>query len=386
MCKIDNRMVFPRLFLRDIENCNLETPQRFSSEKEYFETVRNSLVKYMDACNKHKSILDVDCIKKCCNNIIDSIKLYLEGEISSAQEAINTALQSLVEYDKIISTDIENCVGFVSIDTVLNSKKLEKHNLYRGRKAVSDEIKGVKDMLHVPFSKRSLVSSERFNIPGLPCLYLGSTSYVCWLELDKPQDNNFYVSALEFKENLKLLSITAEKDSICIWLNNHFKHTKEHLKVLNSLLCMLPFSYASSFSYNSSDNRRFKIEYIIPQMIMNYAKKNGYDGVAYLSNKMKRHSYDAYGTGVCFAIWANWGEGSSDYSDMCNNIKISFPSNFAEFNHLDIDLSGKKDTRSYSFIDYAGERCSYLSTDFYRFDRYLESLRKNDVDVDNLDK
>ncbi len=65
-------------------------------------------------------------------------------------------------------------------------------------------------MLHIPFCNRELVSTQRFSVPGVPCLYLGTTSYVCWLEMDKPQDNIFNVSAFELPENLNILNLVID--------------------------------------------------------------------------------------------------------------------------------------------------------------------------------
>lgn len=80
-----------------------------------------------------------------------------------------------------------------------------------------------------------MVSTQRFSIPGVPCLYLGTTSYVCWLEMDKPHDSEFNV-------------------------------------------------YATSFSIKNKE-RKFKSEYIVSQLIMQCLSELLIDGIAYASKK-----------------------------------------------------------------------------------------------------
>lgn len=38
------------------------------------------------------------------------------------------------------------------------------------------------EMFHIPYEKRNLVGNQRFSLSGLPCLYLGGSSYICWEE------------------------------------------------------------------------------------------------------------------------------------------------------------------------------------------------------------
>ena len=34
------------------------------------------------------------------------------------------------------------------------------------------------EMFHIPYEKRNLVGNQRFSLSGLPCLYLGGSSYI----------------------------------------------------------------------------------------------------------------------------------------------------------------------------------------------------------------
>ena len=54
----------------------------------------------------------------------------------------------------------------------------EMTKTYRIRMFDFDKRKGVtfKDMFHIPFDKRGIVKTERFSMPGYPCLYLGKSA------------------------------------------------------------------------------------------------------------------------------------------------------------------------------------------------------------------
>ena len=54
-------------------------------------------------------------------------------------------------------------------------------------------------MFHIKYSLRSKVKTQRFSFPGLPCLYLGASSYVCWLELNRPAFDKFQVATIKQK-------------------------------------------------------------------------------------------------------------------------------------------------------------------------------------------
>lgn len=45
------------------------------------------------------------------------------------------------------------------------------------------------EMFHIPYDKRSLVGNQRYSVTGLPCLYLGGSSYICWEEIGRKDLN-----------------------------------------------------------------------------------------------------------------------------------------------------------------------------------------------------
>lgn len=57
--------------------------------------------------------------------------------------------------------------------------------LYKARKGDSHYLFLEKEMFHIPFDRRDKIGNQRYSISGIPCLYLGSSSYVCWEELGR---------------------------------------------------------------------------------------------------------------------------------------------------------------------------------------------------------
>ena len=59
------------------------------------------------------------------------------------------------------------------------------------------------EMFHIPYNKRHLVGNQRFSLSGIPCLYLGSSSYICWEELGRKDLNTTNYCGYSLKEEIK---------------------------------------------------------------------------------------------------------------------------------------------------------------------------------------
>ena len=83
------------------------------------------------------------------------------------------------------------------INNTVNGTRIE---FFRARTSDKFCVFNREEMLHIPFDLRERVSSTRFSIPGLPCLYLATTTYCCWLELRTPPDYQFNVSPVRINQ------------------------------------------------------------------------------------------------------------------------------------------------------------------------------------------
>lgn len=67
-------------------------------------------------------------------------------------------------------------------------------------------------MLHLPFPMRGKTGNYRFSIPGIPSLYLGNSSYACWLELGRPAEYKFNVSPVVLDGSQKIFNL-----AVMVW-------------------------------------------------------------------------------------------------------------------------------------------------------------------------
>ena len=131
-------------------------------------------------------------------------------------------------------------------------------------------------MFHIPFEKRSLTTNQRYSISGYPCLYLGTSVYGCWEELNRPNIDMSNVVAMNNIESLTIMDLSLSGISTNLF-------TEEDLyNITLSLICSLRVN---------DKNSPFKPEYIIPQailgcMIRRNDKSDPYycDGIKYTSS------------------------------------------------------------------------------------------------------
>ena len=68
----------------------------------------------------------------------------------------------------------------------INSTILPKGaRLYKARECKSNYLFGKDELFHIPYDKRNKIGNQRFSVSGMPCLYLASSTYVCWEELGR---------------------------------------------------------------------------------------------------------------------------------------------------------------------------------------------------------
>lgn len=106
-----------------------------------------------------------------------------------------------------------------------------------------------KDMFHIPFDKRDLVGNQRFSLSGIPCLYLGGSSYVCWEELGR---KDFTTS------NYCGYSLTEDVNVFDMLLPEAITNIHQVRKSVITLVCSLA----------AKRDSLFKPEYILSQCVL----------------------------------------------------------------------------------------------------------------------
>ncbi|MBE5842696.1 MAG: hypothetical protein E7302_00795 [Butyrivibrio sp.] len=144
------------------------------------------------------------------------------------------------------------------------------------------------------FSKRGLVKSERFSFPGLPCLYLGASSYVCWVELNRPPYDTVQVAYIVPEEATRELFF----GDISLLPSRFVELMKKHKSPysVDEYASIFPLIAMCSVKVNNNLDY-FKPEYVFPQFLMEYVlemgKSKGIIGLKYASVKMtSKYQYE----------------------------------------------------------------------------------------------
>lgn len=223
-----------------------------------------------EMCRKVDDI--IDDIENNTQEIINVLKMYRLGNIVDASIKFFSIVEKMKPYLMFSYTG-----------------NFHKDSYFRIRKVNEEQEKFERnEMFHIPLSKNHLIGTERYSMPGYPCLYLATQIELCWYECSQP--NKFYISKFDIPDEedntLKLIDFSQKlfdlKYSFICWFNNE----KDKDKVRNYLLKYLytyPLRAACSVTVEYR-NGRFKEEYVIPQLLLQWIRKDkDFYGVKYES-------------------------------------------------------------------------------------------------------
>ncbi len=357
-------------WIKELDQETFDLPINIKYDNEYFGTIQNKFDELIQVFQQNSAPnYIIEITKTYTNEILSAINLYYRGNIIQAHTKIFDLIEDCCNDNPFAISHINDSIAFLYGVNPLNTEV----QFFRAR--LNDNVVDypAKEMLHIPFSQRSIVNTERFSIPGLPSLYLVNTSYVCWLEMGRPADHRFNVSPV-------ILDNTQTIFNLAINLQNFFDVLDAAIPILEKeqKLCGLMKLYLLNFatSVNVKEQKRnFKSEYIISQMIMLACKNKGLNGITYHSKKVSHDSY-AKVLGINLVLFAEYN-GERNYSKICDHIKNGTSFNYSMFKQLLPSLN-YRDYRlridNYPHIPYIGSftrQFPYDETLFYKFDKYL---------------
>ncbi|RIJ45504.1 hypothetical protein D1614_22820 [Maribellus luteus] len=201
-------------------------------------------------------------IYELIEGIIKTVDAYYEGNPHKAYTILNRTL-NLCEMTKILNKDLSLA---------------ENSNLFRIRTVNSNYPLSKKEIFHIPFNMRERVATQRYSIPGLPCLYLANSIYVSWEELGRPSDNIIQASRFCNTRELRLLDLTNDIYS------NKYDAGNNPIENWQLFYYLTIWPLVAACSVKVPDrNATFKPEYIIPQLLLQWINKNELDGIKYSS-------------------------------------------------------------------------------------------------------
>lgn len=314
----------------------------------------------------------VDICKDYKAELISSIKLYYQGNIIESQLKINKLINEFSDDNTIAISGVNDSIAFMDNSSNSNIGEVQ---FFRAR--LNDKVLdfSAKEMLHIPFKMRQIVKSGRFSIPGLPCLYLGNSSYSCWIEMGRPADFQFNVSPVILDNTQKILNLTVSiRDLIEIQELEEVVEDSILQERLVTMIKLLILNISTSYRI-SEQNRNFKSEYILAQMIMLASKSRGLDGILYFSKQVEDELFASV-VGINLVLFATYN-GEEEFSEICEHLDIGDSFNFSMFKQLLHSLTyNNYDLRimhsgKIKNIGTFNRKFPYAETAFFEFDKYL---------------
>ncbi len=249
--------------ITDFLNDDIFTLPRTQPPKEDYKIFVNKVFKqYLEKLEKVEQFEDIQfsiqSIKDRQNHLVSQLKLaiheYYDGKPASA----------LSELEKGLISNTKN------FEELLNVREFYiDSDFYRVRIHKVNFPLSLENFFHIPFELRGKIKTQRFSIPGFPTLYLGTSSYVCWEELNRPNINDFQIVRLKNTSPLKVIDLSPPKENT--------ESAYDYYKYL----MIWPLVFACSVRVRNYDDE-FKPEYIIPQLLLQWVRKdNRIDGISY---------------------------------------------------------------------------------------------------------
>ncbi len=218
-------------------------------------------------------------IDELCMRLYNCIYFYYDGRIAVAYRELSQGMQIILpDFNLLWSSD-----GF----------KDEFSRLYRMRVGRDYDF-SKKDMFHIPFELRRKITSQRYSIPGFPCLYVSTSVYTCWEELRRPDLDYVQVSRLELSPQGKTRVLNLGNRPCNIKnLLTEVKTSKKNNEIALSFLVCWPLIASASIKVGQP-NMPFKPEYIIPQMLLEWVRRNeNFIGIRFFSMYIEKDYADS---------------------------------------------------------------------------------------------
>lgn len=226
-------------------------------------------------------ITNINKANDLCDSINKAVKEYLNGHPYDAY--------------KTVKQELDAAKPLLEQLWVPKVADIRTNRIYRMRLGCDVDISR-EDIFHVPYEMRHKVATQRYSIPGLPCLYMGGSLYTCWREMGSPSFEDIHVSAFAVNcdPGLKFLDFAKTPKWIAKWLSKHQgTFTNDQAIFLSAQIILWPLIASCSIKTLQS-MASFKPEYIISQILLQWITKSitDFDGIRYFSTHIEDTSVD----------------------------------------------------------------------------------------------
>lgn len=331
-------------------NDELDLPRRWDGIN-FHDTLKSLYEKYDSIISPYINPDDLLKVRTLYNGILKVIEDYHDGFSNRAFNKINLLMKDLFKHPlKIYPKSGLTGVYDDSDPLMLFRIRNVQNNIYYKRK----------DIFHTPYNMRSKISTCRYSISGYPCLYLATSLDLCIEEAKKSNFNDLTIaSRFKIQRNMNCNERTTisvielalkpkdflNYDRERIFLNRDSTIGRERkfneldlhdLEVMGKYLYWYPLIAACSF-IRVNKNDPFASEYIIPQLLMQWIRKeqskNKLIGIRYFSCASERAS--EWGYNYVFPVS---GLKDLEYGQYCKVLykafKLTIPVYIHEFNTI----------------------------------------------------
>lgn len=259
-------------------------PIWIENHDEYDEVIIREMKRYRDKLSSKRRwqedpsfLEEVDAV---ISHIQDAIHLERRGETWKAQQEIHEIIDNYCHERFFVNPMTSNfafrgTAAFHDKDEdEMEPRQREALTFFRCRKG---KFQKQEELYPLSSSMLSFCSAQRYSLAGIPCLYLATTTYCCWMEIGRPEE--FSASSYKPTESGKKLRI----------LNLAFSQRQMHNLGKDSRAAYLLFPLVMAVSVavkNPRADANFRPEYTISHLVMRCLREFGIDGVAYCSSRI----------------------------------------------------------------------------------------------------
>ena len=277
-------IVYNLEYFPDVVEKRLKVYYEFISRNNFGKRL-NYILNLMDNQSVSQDIKVLTRIKGLIDSINSSISSYYNGLPNKAYESFSNSLTKIVKF--------QNHVALSYIEP--------NEDFYRIRPSSNMVLSERKDIFHVGFEYRNFCNTQRYSIPGLPSLYLGKTSYLCYQELGRPNVSESYISRFRSLDSIRVIDIQTVFSFIKGY--NLMNNEKDKFDQILRYLLLFPLYLSSTIKVLHNESN-FKTEYIIPQLLMQFVsasntKESSIGGIRFPSTKLRYSTEEEHGHYSC---------------------------------------------------------------------------------------
>lgn len=346
-----------------------DLPIWIENHDEYDEVITREMKRYRDKLSSKRRWQEdpsfLDEVDSVISHIQNAIHLERRGETWKAQQEIHEIIDNYCHERFFVNPMTSN---FAFRGTAAFHDKDEDEMEPRQREALTffrcrtGKFQKREDLYPLPSNKLSFCSAQRYSLAGIPCLYLATTTYCCWMEIGRPEE--FSASSYKPTESGKKLRI----------LNLAFSQKQMHNLGKDSRAAYLLFPLVMAVSVavkNPRADANFRPEYTISHLVMRCLREFGIDGVAYCSSRID----DVLG----FPHTINLAIPMFDREKIFSGFSVTDPGTFSPQKHL------CKEKRNVSGSSYLNKFYTKENTDFYRIACYGHRIDYQDTSFSDID-